>query len=82
MYVLSRYTKIIKKIKTITFVLVTKQSTSLTLSSLILLFANCLMFKMIEFSFWYNFSFKPAMSVVLLMQQHIWMMRHAYARTW
>ena len=71
MYVPSRYTKIIKKIKTITFVLVTKQSTSLTLNSLILLFANCLMFKMIELSFWYNLSFKPAMSVVLLMQQHI-----------
>ena len=68
--------------KTITFVLVAKQSTSLTLNSSILLFANCWMFKVIEFSFWHIFSFKAAMSVVLLMQQQLYiLMRHANART-
>ena len=70
------------KIKTITFVLVAKQSTSLTLNSSNLLFANCWMFKVIEFSFWHIFSFKAAMSVVLLMQQQLYiLMRRANART-
>ena len=69
-------------VKTITFVLVAKQSTSLTLNSSNLLFANCWMFKVIEFSFWHIFSFKSAMSVVLLMQQQLYiLMRHANART-